>query len=106
MDLYLGHGLEGVAVGSQRTMDRSGILQNGLTHGAITRLAPGSYCTMLWYSMDTTSYSQDLLEWWSRAASGYVGKTGDCVARSIAIVMDLPYHKVYSDLSWINATMP
>ena len=26
-----------------------------------------------------------------RAASGYVGKTGDCVARSIAIVMDLPY---------------
>lgn len=41
-----------------------------------------------------------------RAASGYVGKTGDCVARSIAIVMDLPYHKVYSDLSWINATMP
>ena len=33
-----------------------------------------------------------------RAAAGYKGKAGDCVVRSIAIVTNLPYQKVYDDL--------
>ena len=41
-----------------------------------------------------------------RSSSGFTGKAGDCVARSIAITTGLPYHKIYADLSWINATMP
>jgi hypothetical protein len=41
-----------------------------------------------------------------RAAYGYTGKAGDCVTRSIAIVTNIPYSKVYSDMAWINATMP
>ena len=34
-----------------------------------------------------------------REASGFKGKAGDCVTRSIAIVTGLPYAKIYSDLS-------
>jgi hypothetical protein len=41
-----------------------------------------------------------------RSASGYRGQAGDCVARSIAIVTEQPYHKVYADLAWINLKMP
>ena len=33
-----------------------------------------------------------------RAAAGYKGKAGDCVVRSIAIVTNIPYQKIYSDL--------
>lgn len=41
-----------------------------------------------------------------RAASGFVGKAGDCVARAVSIATELPYHIVYNELSWINANMP
>ena len=34
-----------------------------------------------------------------REASGYKGKAGDCVARSIAIVAGLPYQEVYDALA-------
>ena len=33
-----------------------------------------------------------------RVKSGYKGRTGDCVTRSIAIASGLPYQKVYDDL--------
>src|SRR6185312_4113529 len=36
-----------------------------------------------------------------RAAAGYKGETGDCCARSVAIVTGLPYREVYDA---INAT--
>lgn len=39
-----------------------------------------------------------------RAAAGFKGKTGDCVARSIAIVTGLPYRDVYDRLAEGNAT--
>ena len=34
-----------------------------------------------------------------RAAAGYKGKTGDCVARSIAIATGKPYQEVYEALN-------
>ena len=34
-----------------------------------------------------------------RKNSGYQGRTGDCVTRAISIVGDLPYQKVYDDLT-------
>lgn len=34
-----------------------------------------------------------------RAEAGFKGFTGDCVVRSIAIALDLPYDKVYKDLT-------
>jgi hypothetical protein len=34
-----------------------------------------------------------------RAAAGYSGKTGDCVARAIAIATGLPYQEVYDALN-------
>ena len=34
-----------------------------------------------------------------RKNSGYQGETGDCVTRAISIVADLPYQKVYDDLT-------
>ena len=34
-----------------------------------------------------------------RAAAGYVGNTGDCVTRSIAIATGLPYKEVYDALA-------
>ena len=37
-----------------------------------------------------------------RAVAGYKGKAGDCVVRSIAIVTDLPYQKIYNDLYKAN----
>ena len=37
-----------------------------------------------------------------RAESGYKGKAGDCVIRSIAIVTGLPYQKIYNDLYKAN----
>jgi hypothetical protein len=37
-----------------------------------------------------------------RSAAGYKGKAGDCVVRSIAIVSDLPYQKIYDDLYKAN----
>ena len=37
-----------------------------------------------------------------RAVAGYKGKTGDCVVRSIAIVTNLPYQKIYEDLYIAN----
>lgn len=33
-----------------------------------------------------------------RVASGYKGRAGDCVCRSIAIAMQQPYQQVYNDL--------
>ena len=33
---------------------------------------------------------------------GYKGKAGDCVVRSIAIVTNLPYQKIYDDLYKAN----
>ena len=39
-----------------------------------------------------------------REAAGFKGKTGDCVARSIAIATDLPYTIVYDRLSLGNQT--
>ena len=33
-----------------------------------------------------------------RASAGYVGKTGDCVVRAIAIATGRPYSEVYSDM--------
>ena len=41
-----------------------------------------------------------------RVASGFSGKAGDCVARSIAIATELPYHIIYNDLAWINVHTP
>ena len=41
-----------------------------------------------------------------RAAYGFLGHTGDCATRAIAIATGFPYPHVYSDLAWINATMP
>jgi hypothetical protein len=41
-----------------------------------------------------------------RKAAGYMGATGDCVTRSIAIVAQLPYQEVYDRLARIMATMP
>lgn len=37
-----------------------------------------------------------------RAAAGFKGKTGDCVARSIAIAAELPYAEVYAALAQVN----
>ena len=37
-----------------------------------------------------------------RAAAGYRGKAGDCVVRSIAIVTNLSYQKIYDDLYQAN----
>lgn len=39
-----------------------------------------------------------------REAAGYKGLTGDCVARSIAIITNLPYQEVYDTLANGNAT--
>jgi hypothetical protein len=39
-----------------------------------------------------------------RAAAGYKGHTGDCVARAIAIASGLPYQQVYDRLAEGNAT--
>jgi hypothetical protein len=41
-----------------------------------------------------------------REAAGFRGSAGDCVARSIAIVAQLPYQEVYDRLAHIMATMP
>jgi len=41
-----------------------------------------------------------------RAAAGFKGATGDCVARSVAIVSGRPYQEVYTALAHIMATMP
>ena len=41
-----------------------------------------------------------------RAAAGYQGRAGDCVARSIAIISGRPYQEVYTALAHIMATMP
>jgi hypothetical protein len=38
-----------------------------------------------------------------RAAAGYKGKTGDCVARSIAIAANLSYQEIYDRLAQGNA---
>jgi hypothetical protein len=39
-----------------------------------------------------------------RAAAGFKGEAGDCVARSIAIAADLPYATVYEALAAGNAS--
>lgn len=41
-----------------------------------------------------------------RKAAGYEGLAGDCVARSIAIVAQLPYQQVYDALAEVNAITP
>jgi hypothetical protein len=41
-----------------------------------------------------------------RAAAGYRGSTGDCVARAVAIASGRPYSDVYEELAAINACMP
>lgn len=38
-----------------------------------------------------------------RAAAGFRGHTGDCVARSIAIATEVPYRKVYDGLNELAA---
>jgi hypothetical protein len=38
-----------------------------------------------------------------RAAAGYKGHTGDCVARAVAIAADMPYEEVYQRLASGNA---
>ena len=38
-----------------------------------------------------------------RALAGYKGDTGDCVARAICIASELPYQKVYDDLTQLGA---
>jgi hypothetical protein len=40
-----------------------------------------------------------------RAASGFRGHAGDCVARAIAIVTQRPYQQIYKELADINANM-
>jgi hypothetical protein len=35
-----------------------------------------------------------------RATAGFVGTTGDCVVRAVAIATQLPYEKVYNELSF------
>ena len=37
-----------------------------------------------------------------RAAAGFKGKVGDCVVRSIAIVTNISYQKIYDDLYQAN----
>lgn len=39
-----------------------------------------------------------------RAEAGFKGKTGDCVARAVAIASGLPYKEVYDRLAEGNAT--
>jgi hypothetical protein len=39
-----------------------------------------------------------------RAAAGFLGTTGDCVARAVAIAAELPYQEVYDRLAAGNAT--
>ena len=39
-----------------------------------------------------------------RADAGFKGKTGDCVARAVAIAAGLPYKEVYDRLAEGNAT--
>jgi len=39
-----------------------------------------------------------------RAAAGFKGRTGDCVARAISIAAELPYKEVYERLAEGNAT--
>lgn len=34
-----------------------------------------------------------------RAASGFRGEAGDCVARSLAIILDRPYREVYDEIN-------
>jgi len=34
-----------------------------------------------------------------RAAAGYTGRTGDCVARAIAIATQLPYQQIYDGIN-------
>lgn len=41
-----------------------------------------------------------------RAAAGYKGKAGDCVARAIAIAADLPYADVYAVLAKGTGSQP
>jgi hypothetical protein len=41
-----------------------------------------------------------------RRASGFRWTSGDCVARSIAILTERPYHKIYAELAWLNVMMP
>ena len=38
-----------------------------------------------------------------RAEAGFIGKTGDCVARAVAIASELPYKEVYDRLAEGNA---
>lgn len=38
-----------------------------------------------------------------RAAAGFKGSAGDCVARSIAIASERPYREVYDELAHLNA---
>lgn len=41
-----------------------------------------------------------------RAAAGFKGRAGDCVARSVAIISGRPYQEVYDALADIMARMP
>jgi hypothetical protein len=41
-----------------------------------------------------------------RAAAGYLGKTGDCVARAIAIASGRSYDIVYAELAYLNEQLP
>jgi len=41
-----------------------------------------------------------------RAAAGFLGQTGDCVTRSIAIATETPYLEVYNDLKTLAGESP
>ena len=41
-----------------------------------------------------------------RASAGFKGTTRDCVVRAIAIATELPYRKVYKDISMLNGDTP
>ena len=40
-----------------------------------------------------------------RKAAGYLGGTGDCVCRAIAIATERPYGEIYDELARLNAGM-
>lgn len=40
-----------------------------------------------------------------RASAGYLGRTGDCVVRAVAIAAQLPYAEVYEALAKCNASV-
>lgn len=63
-------------------------------HGRPTRYGRCSTCTP-WVHDDG-----------GRAAAGFLGNTGDCVTRAIAIAAELPYRQVYDELNAVADSLP